>query len=72
MEKRPKAEGGGGSSYGLMQGVMGLGSEGFYIPALLLDSCENISEVLRLLLQFPFLQNVNKNVKVLCDVHTHK
>lgn len=54
-------------------GCHGAGLRGFYIPALLLDSCENISEVLRLpKLQFPFLQNVNKNVKVLCDVHTHK
>ena len=45
----------------------------FYIPALLLDSCETNSEVLGLpKLQFPLLQNANKNVKVLCDVHTRK
>ena len=72
-EKKAKGGGGRWEQLWINAGCHGAGLRGFHIPALLLDSCENISEVLSLpKLQFPFLQNVNKNVKVLCDVHTHK
>ena len=72
-EKKSKGGVGKGRWLWINAGCPGAGLRGFYIPALLLDSCETISEVLSLpKLQFPFLQNVNKNVKVLCDVHTHK